>query len=129
MPCLLENLAIAELWAGDLDAAAAHIRESIDVAQQIDFKGVVAADLGVLAAISVESGRPVVAARLLGAAGAMLEAIETGLDTIEERVHAAAAEQVTSRLGPEEAERERHRGEAWSPAEAMDYARSLDSSS
>jgi hypothetical protein len=119
----LENLAVGDLMVDDLAAARNHAVRSVATAHELGSKPAMVYGLEVLAAVEARSARPAEAARLLGAAEAIREAIEEpDLETLESRIHERTVVSVSEQLSAATVAAEWSRGRAMSAAEAAAHA-------
>jgi tetratricopeptide (TPR) repeat protein len=102
----LGNLALAALRAGDIDEAAARIRENLELALQLHDHRTTAHALEVLAAILAARGRPEVVARILGAGDALREVEQLALQPLEAELHRETETAVAEALAPDVFSRE-----------------------
>jgi len=66
---------------GQYEAAATFYRQSLELAQAVGNKALMAFSIGGLGGVAAEYGRPHVAARLFGAAQAMLDTVSSNLES------------------------------------------------
>ena len=98
----LLNLGLAQLHLGRLEPAADTLCEALLLARGLGYQEVAANALNGLAAVAAEAGESAHAARLLGAADALLEAIGTSLDPAEQVVHDQTTATLRRTLTPED---------------------------
>jgi predicted ATPase/DNA-binding SARP family transcriptional activator len=97
----LHNLGRIALREGRHADARAQFGESIAIAQQLGYRGMIATCLEAFAELSIAEGEDDRAARLHGAAAALLEEQGGELGPEEGASRAAAAAELARRLGPE----------------------------
>jgi tetratricopeptide (TPR) repeat protein len=90
MSTLLHSLAIAAVQQGRPDDAVAPVAEMLALCRDLGYKELIAHGIDMLAAVAAAARNPERAARLLGAAEAMLEATGARLGPAERAVHDAA---------------------------------------
>jgi len=115
----LENLAVAHLMLDDLAAARHHAVLSLSTAHELGSQPAIVYGLEVLAAVEARLDNAPKAARLLGAAEAIREAIEEpDLEMLEARVHELTLVAIDEQLSEETVATEWSRGRLLSVDEA-----------
>jgi predicted ATPase len=95
----LGNLALAALRLGELDEAAAKIRENLALSLRLHDHVSTVHALAVLAAVLTERGQPEVAARVLGACAALLEEEGLSLQELEAELYEETEATLQEQLG------------------------------
>ncbi len=116
------NLGLARLAEGAEEEAAAAFRSSLDVAGQVGHKLIISWCLLGLGAVAAGRGDGSRAARLIGAADAVLEAIGADLEPYEAGLRERALREVRERLGEVRFERSLAAGRSTSIEEARALA-------
>jgi predicted ATPase len=118
----LFNLGAAELRLGRYRDALSRFRESIALSREMEDKEDLAWCLEGFAALAAAEGHPERAARLLGAAGVLLETIGGAFKPFERLLHDETVAAAQARLRPNAYEAVRAQGEALNLEQAVDYA-------
>jgi predicted ATPase/class 3 adenylate cyclase len=95
----LGNLALTALRLGDLSEAAAKIRENLTLSPELHDHFSTVHALEVLAAVLAARGEPTIAARVLGAGGALREQEGLSLQELEDELHHETEAFVRKQLG------------------------------
>src|SRR5439155_13170116 len=119
----LSNLASSMLQLGDKEEALSRIRECLDLAEELGFSELICWSLEATAAAVAAERQLEPAARLMGAAAALLESINGSYGPSERRLHVQTLASVTLSLGEEMAERLQAEGRAMEVEQAVELAR------
>jgi predicted ATPase/DNA-binding SARP family transcriptional activator len=122
----LLNLGFACLHRGDETEARATLREAARLAHGLGYKEGLAVGLEGLAALDAGAGEAVRAARLMGAAEALLEAAGAVLESGERELHERTLAAVLAQIDQRSFEDAWHHGRSLSPDEAEEAARAAD---
>jgi predicted ATPase/DNA-binding SARP family transcriptional activator len=119
----LSNLAYAALYQGRHPEALAPLQEGLVLAQELGDRDGIAYRLEGLAVVAASADKAERAARLLGGADAVFEAIGADLDPAERDLHERTVADLRVRLGEETFAAAWAEGRAMSLGEAVAYAR------
>jgi predicted ATPase/DNA-binding SARP family transcriptional activator len=118
----LLNLGLASLHLGREEQARATFREAVRLSHALRWPECLLVGFEGLAALDAEQGNPGRAARLMGAADALLETTGYVLESGEQELHERTLAAVRKRVAPEDFESAWHEGRALSPEAAADEA-------
>ena len=118
----LFNLGAAALQLGQHGEALSRFRESIALSREMEDKEDLAWCLEGFAALAAAEGNPKRAARLLGAAAALLDAMGGKFKPFERLLHDETMAATRSRLTPHSFDTARAEGESLSLEQAVEYA-------
>jgi predicted ATPase len=118
----LFNLGAAVLQLGRHREALSHFRESIALSREMEDKEDLAWCLEGFAALAAAEENPERAARLLGAADALLDAMGGEFKPFERRLHEETVAATRSRLAPHSFDAMRAEGKSLSLEQAAEYA-------
>jgi predicted ATPase len=120
---LLLNLSHCMLKKGDLPATLGHLREVIDLATGYDYPMMTNLYVALMGELLGRDGDFANAARLLGAAASMVEAIGVQFEPADQAEFDAAIQAATDDLGDAPFKQAYDEGFNWSPAAAIAFAR------
>jgi hypothetical protein len=120
----LSNVAFAMFQLGEREGAVSRIRECLDLAEQLGFTEAICWSLEATAATQAER-RPETAARLMGAATALLESLNGSYGPSERRLRERTVATVTASLGERTAKRLETEGREMKVESAVELARQL----
>jgi hypothetical protein len=107
------NLGMLHLRLGDVARSHSYFSDSISIAREFGNRVYVAIALDGMAAVALEKNEPEIAARLWGAAEALMESERFALERTEKRFHDDYVARLRETLDPDTLERE------WSAGRAM----------
>ncbi len=118
----LASVGLIELRRGNADAARSALGESLRLSLELGFKEEVARSLDAYALLASADGEHLLAARLLGTAEALGEALNLRLDRFEQAIHDEAVAAVSAQLGAQRFADELSRGRSTPMEDAVSAA-------